>query len=90
MVMLGPTGKRRAYKMKQRQGVISALLIYATGKRRVYINSAEITPCIYFILAETVVVKSTGSIFHHELLITLSRVGNCKNRIETKNISCFL
>ena len=30
MVMLGPTGKRRAYKMKQMQGVISALLIYAS------------------------------------------------------------
>ena len=74
--MLGPTGKRRAYKTKLMQGVISAHLIYATEKRRASIKSAEITPCIYFIFAETVVVKSTDSIFHHEVLITLSRVGN--------------
>ena len=69
MVMLGPIGKRQAYKMKQMHGVISALLIYSTGKRRAYIKSAEIIPCIYFIFAETVVVKSTDSIFHQEVLI---------------------
>ena len=69
MVMLGPTGKRQAYKMKQMHGVIFALLIYSNGKGCSYIKSAEIIPCIYFIFGETIVVKSTDSIFHQEVLI---------------------